>query len=506
LLTGSGQGHDATFAALKQRKVVVPVRTLSSAVSGRTVLRGPRRGSLLLLCLASLVSSVLLLSPVAAGADSATVGAPGTWSVAGSGIRTVSGQIGTARTADGVLHVVWSRGGAGTPWALFETTVTPAGKVSAPNAIVSGWSRIDDVAAAAFKGRPLNVVFTGTKTDTTGDPTNGLNLATKSGSGWTVGSAAIYRTDLVGSSVPSVGFTRGGTFVQAWSANGDVVVHVGVDPNVPTRKIGTGGNVTVVGWHLAVKSASDQERLSIAWCGSGSQAGIHTFEFGADPPSPLHLLAGSQTTRCGAASRTAYTREPNIGVDNSLAAASVKSERTVLFWYNVQPPTVVAAGSGIKQQVAAAADPNGRVWVGWRDADTGRLRLRRSNGGQTFGAVVSTAIPASQDAMYNLDLVAQDDRVDVIVRTTKGSAVSLYQTQLFPGLSVAATSKDGRVTVTVTDAGIPVPGSTVRIAGRTLHTDAKGEATVDLAAGIYKVTATKPKYVDANTSVRAKAV
>ena len=454
----------------------------------------------------ALLAGVLLFSAVAGAATSVEVGAPGTWSRVGFGIRTISGQIGTVRTADGMLHVVWSHGGAGTPWALFETTVTPAGKVGVPTRILTNWSRIDDVAATAFKGRPLTVVFTGTKTDTTGDPTNGLNLATKTASGWTVGSAAIYKTDFVGSSVPSIGFTRSGTLVQAWSANGEVLAHVGVDTNVPARKIGTGGNVTVAGWREGVKSLSDQERLSIAWCGSGSQAGIHTFEFGADPPLPMKQLGGSQTTRCAAASRTAYTRNPNLGVDNPLAAASVNSERKVLFWYNAQPPAVVAAGSGIKQQVAADADENGRAWVGWRDATSGRLRLRRSNGGLTFGAVVSTAIPPSQDAVYNLDLVAQNDRVDVIVRSTKGSAVSLYQTQMFPGLTVAATSKDRRVTITVTDAGDPVPGSSVRIGGRLLRTDKKGEATTDLPAGNYRVTAAKPKYVGATTSARVKAV
>jgi len=52
---------------------------------------------------------------VAAATTNARSGAPGAWSVVGSGIRTVSGQIGTARTPDGVLHVIWSRGGAGTP-------------------------------------------------------------------------------------------------------------------------------------------------------------------------------------------------------------------------------------------------------------------------------------------------------------------------------------------------------------------------------------------------------
>ncbi|MDX6516176.1 MAG: hypothetical protein QOH73_1842 [Gaiellaceae bacterium] len=463
----------------------------------------PRRAALV--CSAALLSGLLVLSTMASGATEARAGAPGTWSLAGSGIRTVSGQIGTARTPDGVLHVIWSRGGAGTPWALLETTVTPAGKVSAPQEIVSGWSRIDDVAATISKGKPLTVVFPGTKTDTTGDPTEGLNMATNDGGGWTVGSSAIYKTGLASSSVPSIGYTRRGTLLQAWSANGQVVVHAGVDPAVPTQSIGEGGNVTVAGWNQVMSVVSDVDRVSIAWCSSGSQPGIYALEFGADPPIPIRRLRGSETTRCPAAARASYARNPDLGVDNTSAAASVGSERTVRVWYNaVAGPTDVARGRGIKQQVALAADPTGRMWVGWRDAGSGRLRLRRSNGGEGWGAVVSTALPASQDAVYNLDLSAQDDRVDVIVRTTKGAAVSLFHTQMFPGLTVKATSKAGRVTVLVTDAGVPVPGSSVRVGGRLLRTGADGSAGIDLPSGSYKVTAAKAKYVGATTRVRVK--
>jgi len=465
----------------------------------RSLSRRRRHGAALL---RSAVALCVVCSTLASGATASRAGAPGSWSLVGSGIRSVSVQSGMARTPDGVLHLLWSRGGAGTPYALFETRISPAGQASAARTIVSGWTRIDDVAAAVFEGRPLSVVFTGTKTDTTGDPTEGLNLATSTGGGWHVGSAAIYKTDFAGSSVPSVGFTRSGTLVQAWSGNGQVLVHAGVDPNVPARKIGKGGNVSVLGWNEAGKAASERERVLVAWCG----AGIHALEFGTDAPSPSRRLGGSETTRCPAASRTAYARNPD-GVDNTSAAASVGSEHTVRFWYNaVARPTDVAGGSGIKQQVAVAADPSGRVWVVWRDADTGELRLRRSNGSDTFGAVVSLALPASQDSIYNLDLAAQDDRVDLVARTTKGSAVSLFHTQAYPGLSVEATSKGGHVTVLVTDAGVPVAGSNVSVGGHLLHTGPDGRVAIELPSNSYDISAAKSRYVGATTRVRVTAV
>jgi hypothetical protein len=468
-------------------------------------------GRLRLRTAALLFSAALLsvvISTAASGATSWQAGAPGSWSLAASGIRSLSGQIGTARTADGVLHVIWSRGGAGAPEQLLETTVSPAGGVAAPTVIVSGWSRIDDVAATFVPGKPLTAVFTGTKTDTTGDPTNGLNLATQSGGVWTVGASAIYQANFASSSVPAVAYGPGGSLQEAWSANGDVVVHIGIDPAHPVISYGKGSNVSLDQSPTLVTTSGD-DIGAVAWCASGPQPGIYQLSFQPDlatPVRPLRLMPGSETTRCTAASRTASVVTGTAG--------SVASERTVRVWkQNIDgtfTSTDVANGSGIKQQVALAmnaAHGLGHVWVGWRDADSGGLRLRRSSlDGMQWGAVVSTAIPASQDAVYNLDLSAQTDRVDVIVRTTKGSAVSLFHTQMFPGLTVEATSKAGHVTVHVTDAGDPVPGSSVRVGAHLLRTAADGTAAIKLASGRYKVTAAKAHYVGAATSVRVKAV
>jgi hypothetical protein len=463
-----------------------------------------RLGMTALFFSAALLSAVI--STVASGATNSRAGAPGSWSLAGSGIRVLSSQIGTARTADGVLHVIWSRGGAGAPEQLLETTVSPAGAVSAPTVVVSGWSRIDDVAATFATGKPLTVVFTGTKTDTTGDPTNGLNLATNSGGGWSVGASAIYQANFAGSSVPAVAYGRLGTFQQAWSADGNVVVHIGVDPTHPATSFGKGSNVSLNESSTA-DSTDGADSGGVAWCSSGPQPGIYWQSFypGSGPSGfPLLLLSGSETARCPAANRTA--------VADVFAAASVGSERTVKVWETGTGATVggtdVARGPGIKQQVALARDEDiGRLWVGWRDADSGRLMFRRSSRSlERWGAVVSTAIPASEDAVYTLDLSAQTDRVDVIARTTKGSAVSLFQTQMFPGLTVEATSRAGQVTVHVTDAGDPVAGSSVRVGAHLLRTAANGTAGIKLASGRYKVTAAKVHYVGAATSVRVKAV
>ena len=431
------------------------------------------------------------------------MGAPGSWSLVGSGIRSVSGQTGVARTPDGVLHVIWSRGGAGTPYALFETTVTAAGRVSAPETIISGWSRIDDVDATVVKGKPLTVGFTGTKSDTTGDPTNGLTLATKSGT-WTVGAAAVYSSDLVGSSVPAIGYSTSGKLIQAWSAGGKITVHVGTDPTEPARSFGEQGGNVVLTQQVASGGSKADDGTAIGWC---TDAGIFwgTADITPDPNIGLRgvFVPGSTSTRCPAAARTNLIMGHAGGF---FAAASVASERKVLVWELGHDPTTAADGPSIKQQVALSSDPRSRLWIAWRDTDSNRLLLRRSNkSANSWGAVVSIRLPPSQDSLSQLTVDGQDDRVDVIARTTKGSAVSLFHTQAWPGLSVEASSKNGLAKAVVTDAGEPVPGASVRIGNHSLRTNERGEVSLELKAGDYPVVASKAKYVSAKTTVKVKA-
>ena len=375
---------------------------------------------------------------------------------------------------------------------------------ASPRAIVSGWSRIDDVAAAVFKGRPLSVVFTGTKTDTTGDPTEGLNLATSSGGAWTVGSAAIYKTDFAGSSVPSVGFTRSGTLVQAWSGNGEVLVHVGVDPAVPARRIGKGGNVTAPGLERGGEAPPRSRSASWSrWCGTGDLLRV---EFGSDTPSPLRRLAGSETTRCPAASRTAYTRNPE-GVDNSSAAASVGvgTNGAVLVQRRRSADGGRRRAPGSSSRLRLAADPNGRVWVGWRDADTGQLRFRRSNGCRHVRRRRLDDDPGVSGRRGQ----PRPRRPGRSRRRDRAHDQGIGRLAL-PHPDVPGPHRRGdeqgrtRHRRSSPTPAFPSPAATSRVGGHLLHTGADGRAVIELPSGSYDVTAAKTKYVGATTGVRVK--
>jgi hypothetical protein len=116
------------------------------------------------------------------------------------------------------------------------------------------------------------------------------------------------------------------------------------------------------------------------------------------------------------------------------------------------------------------------------------------------------ALPAGR-SIYQLQLDAQDDRVDVVARTkNNANVVSLFATQVRPGLTLEGGSRMYiRATgFRVLDAGYAVGGATVKVAGRTLTTNGAGYAKADLPAGSYRVTASKVGYVGASLRVRLR--
>jgi len=65
-----------------------------------------------------------------------------------SGPTQPGSQLGLARTADGVLHVIWNRGAQTT--SIFETRLSATGKTLGTSSVATGWQgnggRVDDAA------------------------------------------------------------------------------------------------------------------------------------------------------------------------------------------------------------------------------------------------------------------------------------------------------------------------------------------------------------------------
>ncbi len=451
-----------------------------------------------------------LAAPGVAAADSRTdLVRPG-WRPVAAGTMNPSDEAGLARTADGTLHVAWRRG-ASPGQDVVHTPITAGGAVGAPATVLGGWAQVTSPALAAV-GDGLLAVVGGSRTGETLDPQYGLNTATSSDGGrtWAVADVAASHSPFAAASTPALAFGAGG-LLAAWAGSGGTEVHPGVDPTIAAQGgFGPGIDQALV--------ATTSGRVLAAWCDADRGVSFAAVSAATGAPAgPSRPVAGSG--RCPADTRVPLTafRKAAPGTDGAtrtfLAASAADGRRVLVRGIDTAGADVEAfprpdVGGGTKQQLALAAAPaaGDGVWVGWREATTDRLVLRRVRAGAVWGAPVTVTLPAG-GSLSQLQLDAQADRVDVVVRTTApDGSVGLRATQVRPGLTLtspATVKAVRRKGMRVLDAQFLVGGATVRVAGRSVVSKG-GVAKLDLRPGTYLARVTKPGYTGASLRVRLK--
>ncbi len=408
------------------------------------------------------------------------------WKPFASGGMNISDQVSLARTSDGILHVGWFRAG----YDVLQTPVSPPGTVGTAVPIVSGWASAGNPVLVA-QGAALTAFWPGSPTLVTGDPQAGIDIAASADGGrtWAVGSRAIS-FDGFASSPAAV--AAAGTFLQAFYTGRETVVHAGVDPAVGAA----GGYGSGTNQALAASAAGD---AMVAWCTTGGVFVQAVTPATGAPAGPASNMPG--TGYCDAAARTQLVARRGGGF---VIAAPDATRRKVLVWpIGSRRAVTIAGGGSFKQQVALTATPDGRLWAGWQDSETAKAVFRRSNMTATkWGAAVAVTLPPGRIVQLNLD--AQLDRVDAVIRTqTDAGTVGLATDQIRPGLTLIATSGKTQ-SFRVLDAGDPIAGAKIKVASRSLITNASGRATADLKPGRHRATASKRGYVNATTQVRAR--
>jgi len=108
------------------------------------------------------VKSVLVAAALLLAAPAASEAA--TWKQVTAAGGTNIDQVAHVRTADGVLHVVWHKGGD-----LSHTAILANGKLGATSPIQAGWAGDEDPAVTPVPGG-LRVVWGGIRSVDAGDP------------------------------------------------------------------------------------------------------------------------------------------------------------------------------------------------------------------------------------------------------------------------------------------------------------------------------------------------
>ena len=412
-------------------------------------------------------------------------------------------QVGLVRTSDGVLHVAWHKGGD-----LLHTAISRRGKVGATSPIQSGWTGHMDAALTAVPGG-IRVFWGAIRTTDSNDPNQDLNtaLSTDGGASWqlTPGSiiprgAQAYGSDASATTLPN------GRVLQAWAGTLGTWVHSGLDPATPNFDFQ--GPLGPYGRGPGIASDAGG-RAMMAWFSSAAaKRGVVAQRVNADgsPSGVAMTMPGSQVMQGGGTVSTTpiVARARNGGFYVAYALGYPTANR-VRVWRVGASAAKLVARTDANSQVTLAADAEGRVWAVWSDGTFGEthvLAARSNREASEFGAPVDAGAVRGAHSTYSVDASATSSALDILALFGTGneSGGATYAARIEPGLTLSARKRSGRVTFTVTDAGDPVRGATVRAAGRSGRTDRRGRVTLGLRRGT--ATASAPGYTPATRRVR----
>jgi hypothetical protein len=444
---------------------------------------------------------------VLALAGSAQAGPRGQWTRLPGNVINFA-EPGLARTADGVLHVVYTRRN-GNKEDLIALEVSPAGKVGADSVALGGWASMSHPDLLRMPDGTLRAFVGGIRSTNVGETNKRLSTATAPAAGnpWTlkpgdvVQASSAYATGVAGA-----GLAKDGTPISTWSVTPGLGYHYGINGGDPDRTIPQSGCCLYTP-DVAVDAASGQ-----AWVGfhSNENATPGLFVNAIGPGGPQGGRKLAQGSVVGKSSiypgnRTSLTGRIGGGGVYLFYGQGYPTFKTLGLWKveTAKPHLVIKADRNEHANVAAA--PDGRLWLMW-EVD-GTIFATRTNRAATKVGPASKLRPPGGASVFRLNGEGSAGPLDLFANVQTGSANGFWHQQVWPRLQLAATSKKagaGRVvTFRVVDAGDPVAGATVKAGSKSLKTNAAGTATLKQSrAAALKATASRAGYVSASLSVR----
>jgi hypothetical protein len=397
-------------------------------------------------------------------------------------------QVGLARTADGVLHLAWSRPTGPNTEDLNHTVISRAGRIGATNPIQSGWTGFSNAALVLDPGG-LRAFWGGFRTTDSNDPQRETNtaLSPDGGTSWVLqpGSVVPGGAQSYGSNTAAT-VRSDGTTLQAFAGTLGTWVHAGLSPatpnwdyQAPLGPYGYDPNLTT----------DTRGRSLLAWYSSAaSRAGVLAQFVNPDgsPSGSALTMPGTGGMPIGLLGRTPLAP---LGPNPYVAYATPNQIRVWRVGAANAPAVGRVGGSG-SPAVAIAPTGDGRLWILWTRGfgDPDVLARRTNVGARKFGAIVNAGHPKDAMQAYKLDGSAVGGALDILgnfnIGTTSTGVTS--HRRILPGLTLRA--RPGRVRrgeptevrFTVLDAGDPVRGARVRADGESGRTDGEGRVTLSI--------------------------
>ena len=411
-------------------------------------------------------------------------------------------RVGLLRTAEGVLHVGWSRAGAANSATVLHSSVSADAKtVAGPDTIFTYTGGANESVALVRAPEGIRAFFAGLEAGSVLD--RAMATATSAnGQAWSAASPASF----AGAGASPVYVAAGldanaapdGTFFSAWgdSAPGGGGFHVGLDSGVADGDLPAGLQSDP---GIGVDSQSGQVFLAWNDLDADSVAVMGVSPLGSPVTLP-NSGAGQLQHRVGITGRIGA---PGVFIAYTQGTNPFLADPTV-FRVDTGKATKLTKKDG--EQISIAAAPAGRLWVFWKDGGT--VFARRSNKAATkFGATRSIRAPGgSATSIFSLAGEGSRGPLDLLALADPSSGpLANYHQRILPGLTLNATHKNGKTAFKVTDAGAPVAGAKVKVKGDgTKKTGKSGTVTFSLPKGRHRATASKKGYAPGTASARVK--
>jgi Carboxypeptidase regulatory-like domain len=436
----------------------------------------------------------LLLAVMALAAAVALVAEAG-WT-AGGGWTRISGpgntgdQLGLARTSDGVLHVIWNRGNP-PPTSIFDTRISSTGKPIRTSTVAMNWGGAQGLALLVMPGGTLRLFAAGSPVNRSAVAGVNTLTAPASGTGWTLQQGAVWGGPVAGSSaVIGATLTKDGQPVTAWrgfAAEG-----------VPPGSIPQNGYIPFnLASHLATDAASGA--VVIAGITGAGKGGVLVKQILPSPGSAVVLPNSS------------YNNDWITGLSGRIGAPGVYvayADTKVVHLYRYGGGSKTLARGPYTSATLCAA-PSGRLWVAWGDAKDELFVTRSNRAASGFERVQKLALPENTSSgLTFVQCEGSTGPVDLFADVSdKSSQLGFWHTHLLAQFSLSATvakTKAGtKVTLSVRDAGDPVPGAAIAVGGKHLKTDATGRVTLTrLPPGSYTASAVAGGYASSSAHFR----
>jgi hypothetical protein len=415
-------------------------------------------------------------------------------------------QVGLARTADGVLHVVWSHPTGPNTEDLSHTVVGRNGRIGATSPIQSGWIGFSN-AAVVVDPRGLRAFWGGFRTTDTNDPQRETNtaLSPDGGASWVLqpGQVVPDGAQSYGSNTAAT-VRPDGTTLQAFAGTLGTWVHAGLSPATPNHDY----QAPIGQYGYDPSLATDANgRTVMAWYSSAAgRAGVLA-QFVAPDGSPSGdalTMPGTSGMPVGMLGRTPLAA---LGPNPYVAYPTPNQIRVWRVGAGNAPAVGRVGGSG-SPAVAIAPTGDGRLWILWTKGfgDPDVLSRRTNVGARKFGAIVNAGHPKDAMQAYKLDGSAVGGALDVLGNFNIGTTTTAVTShrRILPGLTLGARPSRVRrgepteVRFTVLDAGDPVQGARVTADGESGRTNGEGRATLSInSRNSVRARATHPGYTPA---------